>query len=96
MVVLGKKGENAEITGKNNKLNYYSIAGLYVFPNSILKHIFEIEKSERQRYEMTSVSQIFNQPNKLRIQKLSSDRIWFDTNNFDGNLSSSLHIQKLC
>lgn len=96
MVVLGKKGENAEITGKSNKPNYYSIAGLYVFPNSILKHIFEIEKSERQRYEMTSVSQIFNQQNKLRIQKLSSDCIWFDTNNFDGILSSSLHIQKLC
>ena len=96
MVVFGRKGENAEITGVINKPNYYSIAGLYVFPNSVLKHIFEIEKSERQRYEITSVSQIFNQQNKLQIQKLSSDCIWFDTNTFDGIMISSLHIQKLC
>ena len=95
MVVLGRKGENAEITGVSNKPNYYSIAGLYVFPNSVLKHIFEVEKSERQRYEITSVSQIFNQQNKLRIQKLSSDCIWFDTNTFDGIMTSSLYVQKL-
>lgn len=80
----------------SDKLSYYSIAGLYVFPNSVLKHIFEIEKSERQRYEITSVSQIFNQQNKLRIQKLSSDCIWFDTNTFDGIVNSCLYIQNLC
>ena len=58
--------------------------------------LVEIEKSERQRYEITSVSQIFNQQNKLRIQKLSLDCIWFDTNTFDGIMNSCLHIQKLC
>ena len=96
IVVLGGKGDTPEIAGMSDKLNYYSITGLYVFPNSVLKHIFEIEKSERQRYEITSGSQIFNQQNKLRTQKLSSDCIWLDTNTFDGIMKSSLHIQKLC
>lgn len=96
IVVLGGKGENPEITGVSDKPNYYSIAGLYVFPNSVLKHIFEIEKSERQRYEITSVSQIFNQQNKLQIQKLSSDCTWLDTCSFDGMLNSNLYIQKIC
>lgn len=96
IVVLGGKGDTPMIAGVSDKMYYYSITGLYVFPNSVLKHIFEIEKSERQRYEITSVSQIFNQQNKLRIQKLSSDCIWFDTNTFDSIMNCSLHIQKLC
>ena len=96
MVVLGKKGETPEITGVSDKPNYYSITGLYVFPNSVLKHVFNIEKSERQRYEITSVSQIFNHQNKLRIQKLSSDCVWLDTSSFDSILKSSLYMQKLC
>lgn len=95
-VVLGDKGKTIDIIGVTDKPNYYSITGLYVFPNSVLKHIFEIEKSERQRYEITSVSQIFNQQSKLLIQKLSSDCIWLDTSTFDGILNSSIYIQKLC
>ena len=96
MVVLADKGRVADIIGVTDKPNYYSITGLYVFPNSVLKHVFEIEKSERQRYEITSVSQIFNHQNKLQIQKLSSDCTWLDTSTFDSIMSSSLYIQKLC
>lgn len=57
----------------SNKPNYYSITGLYVFPNSVLKTIFNIEKSERNRFEITSVSKIFHEKNKLQIQKLPND-----------------------
>ena len=96
MVVLADKGKTADIIGVTDKPNYYSITGLYVFPNSVLKHVFEIEKSERQRYEITSVSQIFNQQDKLQIQKLSSDCTWLDTSSFDSILNSGLYIQKLC
>ncbi len=96
MVVLGGNGVPSEIAGVSSKPNYYSITGLYVFPNSVLKHVFEIEKSERQRYEITSVSQIFQHHNKLLIQKLPSDCTWLDTSTFDGILNSSIIIQKLC
>lgn len=41
VVVLGKNGKAEEITGNSNNSNYYySITGLYVFPNSVLKYIF--------------------------------------------------------
>ena len=95
MVVLGKKGDFADIIGVYNKPNYYSITGLYVFPNIVLKHVFNIEKSERNRYEITSVSKLFHNKNKLQIQKLPSDCIWLDTSTFDSILNSSLYIQKL-
>lgn len=94
MVVFGDKENSTEITGVSSKPNYYSIIGLYVFPNSVLKHIFSIEKSERERYEITSVSQIFNRQNKLQIQKLSPSCTWLDTSTFDSLLSCSLKVQK--
>ncbi len=94
MVVLGGDGNASEIIGVSNKPNYLSITGLYVFPHSVLKHVFEIEKSERQRYEITSVSRIFQNKNKLQIQKLPSDCTWLDTSTFDGILESSIFIKK--
>ena len=94
MVVLSGNGSTSEITGVSNKPNYYSITGLYVFPNSVLKHVFEIEKSERNRFEITSVSKIFQNKNKLQIQKLSSDCTWLDTSTCDAILNSSLYMQK--
>ena len=94
MVVLSGNGSASEITGVSNKPNYYSITGLYVFPNSVLKHVFEIEKSERNRFEITSVSKIFQNKNKLQIQKLPSDCMWLDTSTFDAILNSSLYMQK--
>ena len=94
VVVLGNKENDTEILGKSNKPNYYSITGLYVFPNIVLKHVFQIEKSERERYEITSVSKVFQKANKLQIQKLAKDCIWLDTSTFDNLLKSSQYIQK--
>ncbi len=95
VVVLGKNGKADKIIGNSKEPNsYYSIAGLYVFPNSVLNHIFNIEKSERNRYEITSVSKIFHNKQKLQIQKFPSDCKWFDTNSFDGIVNSSVYIQK--
>ena len=95
VVVLGKNGKADEITGKSKRSNYYySITGLYVFPNSVLKYIFSIEKSERNRYEITSVSKVFHDKNMLQIQKLPSDCFWLDTNSFDNIVNSSVFFQK--
>lgn len=94
-VVLGKHGIVEEIIGISQKPNYYSITGLYVFPNSVLKHIFKIEKSERNRYEITSVSKIFQEKNKLQIQKLPSDCKWLSTNTFNELLDCSLYIKSI-
>ncbi len=94
MVVLGKE-HSIDIVGSTQKPNYYSITGMYVFPNSVLKHVYSIEKSERDRYEITSVSKIFHDKNKLQIQKLPNDCTWLDTSSFDSILNSSLYIKRL-
>lgn len=94
VVVFGDKGKTTEIIGVTKKPNYYSITGLYVFPNIVLKHIFNIEKSERNRYEITSVSKVFHECNKLLIQKIPNDCRWLDTSTFDGILESGLLMLK--
>lgn len=94
MVVLDKNGKVEEIAGTTNKPNYYSITGLYVLPNSVLKYIFSIKKSERNRYEMTSVSKAFHNKNKLKIQKLPADCKWLNTNTFDDLLESSQYVKE--
>ena len=94
IVVLGKSGKIEEITGKPQKPYYYSIVGLYVFPNSVLKHIFSIRKSERNRYEITSVSKIFHDKKKLQIQKFTPDCKWLDTSSFDSIVNSSVFLQR--
>lgn len=94
VVVLGKNGKAEAISGKSKNSNYYySITGLYVFPNSVLAHIFDIKKSERNRYEITSVSKVFQDKNMLQIQELPSDCRWLDTNTFDTLLDSSKIIR---
>ena len=95
IVVLGKHGVIEAIKGLADKPNYYSMTGLYVLPNSVLRHVFNIEKSERNRYEMTSVSKVFYDKNKLQIQKLPSDCKWLSTNTFNELLESSLFIKSL-
>lgn len=93
-VVFGEKGRLTDIAGKTSQQNYYSITGLYVFPNSVLKHIFSIKKSERERYEITSVSKVFHNIRKLQIQKLPFDCKWLSTNTFDEIMKSCNYIQK--
>ena len=95
VVVLGNKGAHTQILSQSNKPNYYSITGLYVFPNVVLKHVFQVEKSERNRYEITSVSKVFHESNKLQIQKLGKDCVWLDTTTFDNILKSSQYIQNI-
>lgn len=94
VVVFGDKGKTTDIIGVTSKSNYYSITGIYVFPNIVLKHIFNIEKSERDRYEITSVSKVFHEINKLLIQKLSNDCKWLETSTFDGILESGIYMLK--
>ena len=74
--------------------NYYSITGLYVFPNSVLQQLDRIEPSERGKFEITSINKLFFEDCKLQIQKLNLDCMWFDTNTFDNLLTCSKYMQQ--
>ena len=93
-VFFDEKGALKTIVGTSNDNRYYSITGVYVFPNSVLRHMGKVTLSERNKFEITSVSKLFHEENKLQIQKIPNDCIWFDTNTPDNILKCSVYMQK--
>jgi len=94
-VIVSKSSKDVKIVGNSDDVSYYSIAGLYVFPKSVVRQVQKISLSERGLLEITSLSKLFQNEKKLQIQHLSNDCIWLDTNTFDNLVKCSLTIQKL-
>lgn len=93
-VVFSKTGKVQEIIGDNDVNHYYSIASLYVFPNSALKFAENLRKSERGLFEITDLNKRFFDNCKLQVRMLDRDCIWFDTNTFDNILKCSEYMSK--
>ena len=72
---------------------YYSITGLYVFPKGVADYAKHVGKSERGRLEVTSLNKAYFEKNKLQVQVLGSDFMWFDTNSFDSLLVINNYIK---
>lgn len=92
---LDSKGKCMQVEGKMTGCEHYSIIGLYVFPKGVAEYAKVIEKSERGRFEVTSINQQYLNKNKLQVQILGSNYKWFDTNTFDSLITVSNYIQKL-
>ena len=58
-VILNNDGTIKNIDGNVDTQNYYSITGLYVFPNSVLQRLDRVEPSERGKLEITSINKLF-------------------------------------
>jgi len=80
------------LTGNSDDYHYYSITGLYVFLRNAVDKVKQVNVSERGLFEMTSLSKIFQEEDRLQMQELSSDDIWLDTNSFDSLLNCCMVI----
>lgn len=94
VVHLDSKGRCEKIEGNPSAPSYYSITGLYVFPKGVADYAKIIDKSERGRYEITSLNQTYLTENKLQVQILGNDFSWYDTNSFDNLMKVCNYIQK--
>lgn len=90
----GKVIGNKTVVGESNDYYYRSITGLYVFPKGVADKASMIQPSERGLLEITSVSKLYQEDNKLQIQELTSDCEWLDTNAFDSLVRCNTFIQK--
>lgn len=95
VVTLDSDGKCLTIEGKSTKSLYYSITGLYVFPKGVADYAKIIEKSDRGRLEVTSLNKTYFEKNKLQVQVLGDDFLWFDTNSFDSLQVINNYIQKM-
>lgn len=94
-VLIDERGRMGNVVGDSDANNYYSITGVYVYPHDAVDVVKSIPLSERNRLEITSVNQIFQNCNKLQIQRLAGTCQWFDTNTFDNLLRCSIYIQQI-
>ena len=90
---LDDKGKCIGIEGKITDSNKYAITGLYVFPKGVANYAKLVGKSERGRYEVTTIQQKYLVEDKLQIQKLDSGYVWLDTSTIDNLLRASIFIQ---
>ena len=94
-VVMRNSKKVERIEGETDTHFFYSIASLYVFPNSVIEHAKNIELSERGRYEITDINKRFFEECKLQVQVLDSNCIWFDSNTFDNLLKVAEYFRQL-
>ena len=90
---LGDGSKCHSVEGKPSSPQHYSITGLYVFPKGVADYVKVLDKSERGRYEVTSLNQAYLAANKLQVQKFGEDILWFDTNTFNSLLRVSNYMQ---
>ena len=93
VVTLDSDGKCLTIEGQTTNPLYYSITGLYVFPKGVADYAKHVGKSERGRLEVTSLNKTYFEKNKLQVQVLGSDFMWFDTNSFDSLLVINNYIK---
>lgn len=93
-VIRNKEGKFIEIVGDEEFNYYYSISGIYIFPNSAVTKINELTVSGRGRKEITDLNKLFFQNSKLQIRILDKNCIWFDTNTFENLLKCSEYMSK--
>jgi glucose-1-phosphate thymidylyltransferase len=73
----------------------YAVAGLYFYPNSILKIVNKIRPSKRGELEITAVNQEFLKISKLMVNIMDSGYAWFDTGTHDSLSEASDFVKVL-
>lgn len=67
---------------ENPKSNYI-VPGIYFYDNSVIEIVKNIKPSERGELEITSVNNEYLKQNKLKVELLEKDVVWFDAGTFE-------------
>lgn len=94
IVTYNHTTKEKQIEGKTDTSYFYSITGLYVFPNRVVKKLEGIKPSERGLLEITAVHKLFQEDEKLRIQKLDKVCCWFAPSNFEDLIKVNNYFYK--
>ena len=70
----------------------YAIVGLYFYPNSVIKKVKNVKKSDRGEYEISSLNQLYMKNKKLKVEIMHRGFTWFDTGTHESMLEASNFI----
>lgn len=92
--IVDTNGKVIDIIGDGGVDNYYSIASIYFFPNSVFKLLDSLSVSDRGLLEVLDLNRRFFEACKLQTRILGNECVWFDTNTFDGILKCSMYMSQ--
>ena len=96
VVTFDNKGNPTEIIEKPKvPKSDFAVAGLYFYPNSVIKIAKTIEPSKRGELEITSVNQNYLNQKNLHLEKLGKGFTWLDTGTHESLLEASQFIQTI-
>lgn len=70
----------------------YIIPGLYFYDNEVIKIAKTIKPSYRGELEITSINNEYLKANKLQIEILDKDVVWFDAGTFENLQKASVYV----
>ena len=73
----------------------YAVAGLYFYPNKVVKVAEHIKPSARGELEITTVNQEFLKDGELKVQTLPRGFAWLDTGTHDSLAEASIYVEVL-
>tara|TARA_B100000780_G_scaffold263433_1_gene217319 strand:- start:183 stop:1067 length:885 start_codon:yes stop_codon:yes gene_type:complete len=96
VITFDNKGNPIEIIEKPKvPKSDYAVAGLYFYPNSVIKVAKTIEPSKRGELEITSVNHTYLNEENLHLEKLEGGFTWLDTGTHESLLEASQFIQTI-
>lgn len=91
-----KTGTILKITEKpKNPKSNHAIVGLYFYPNDVIEKAKSVKPSDRGELEITSISQIYLDENRLNLQILGRGYAWLDTGTHESLLEATHFIQTI-
>ncbi|TAA39585.1 glucose-1-phosphate thymidylyltransferase RfbA [Corallincola spongiicola] len=73
----------------------WAVTGLYFYDNDVIQFAKEVQPSERQELEITSINQRYLAEKKLNVELLGRGFAWLDTGTHDSLLEASSFVQTL-
>ena len=73
----------------------YAVTGLYFYDNEVIDFARKVKPSKRGELEITSISQMYLDQNRLKVEVLDSGTAWLDTGTFDSLHEAGSYIRTL-